>query len=87
MAFSGPIQGGTPATILVLDHPQSFRHPTSWYLINKMPYFSPAMLYHSPHTLARGQSMTLKYRIVFQPGPLDRDAAEKEWQQFAAVPR
>ena len=38
-----------------------------------------------PGTLhpASEKSILLKYRIVFQPGPVDRDATERQWQQFA----
>ena len=41
------------------------------------------MLYREPYTLPSGKSILLKYRIVFQPGPVDRDAAERQWRQFA----
>jgi hypothetical protein len=83
MSFGGPTGKGTSAAIIVLDHPKSFRHPTPWYLIGSMPYFSPAVLYREPYTLPARKSILLKYRIVFQPGPLDRGAAERQRQQFA----
>jgi len=84
IAFSGPTQDGRSAAIVVLDHPQSFRHPTPWYLIQGMPYFSPAVLYRSPHTLPATESLTLKYRMLFQPAAADREAIEKQWQAFAS---
>jgi len=84
IAFSGPTQGGGTAAIIVLDHPHSFRHPTPWYLIQGMPYFSPAVLYRSPHTLPAKGNLTLKYRIIFQAEAVDREAVEREWQAFAA---
>ncbi len=83
ISFSGPLPGGKSAAIVVLDHPTSFRHPAPWYLIQEMPYFSPAVLYQSPYTLPAGQSLTLKYRILIQAGPADRDAVERQWQRFA----
>jgi len=86
MSFSGPLPDGKAATILVLDHPRSFRHSTAWHLINTMPYFSPAALYYSPHVLPAGQSLNLQYRIVFLPGQLDVQAAETAWREFAAEP-
>jgi hypothetical protein len=84
IAFSGPTQDGRAAAIAVLDHPQSFRHPTPWYLIQGMPYFSPAVVYRSPHTLPAKESLTLRYRMLFQPTAADRDAIEKQWQAFAS---
>jgi len=83
IAFSGPAQNGGAAAIIVLEHPRSFRHPTAWYLIQGMPYFSPAILYRSPHTLPANQSLTLQYRIMFQPTAVDREAVEREWQAFS----
>lgn len=85
IAFSGPTKDGRPAAIVVLEHPTSFRHPTPWYLIQGMPYFSPAVLYRSPYTLPAKKSLTLKYRILLQPGIADRDAIEKQWQAFASA--
>ena len=86
MSFSGPLPDGKAATILVLDHPRNLRHPTGWYLINGMPYFSPALLYYSPYVLPAGQSIGLQSRIVFSPGELNVKAAESEWKQFASQP-
>ena len=84
MSFSGPLPDGKAATILVLDHSHSFRHPTAWYLVGTMPYFSPAALFYSPYVLPAGQSLSLKYRMVFLPGPLDAKAVEMAWKRFAA---
>jgi hypothetical protein len=86
MAFSGPTENGGAAAIIVFEHPHSFRHPTPWYLIPGMPYFSPAILYRSPYTLPARQTLRLKYRIRLQPAALDAEAAEREWQAFAAEP-
>lgn len=83
ISFSGPLPNGKSAAIVVLDHPASFRHPAPWYLIQEMPYFSPAVLYQSPYTLPAGQSLTLKYRILLQPGLADRHAIEQQWRRFA----
>ncbi|NLF70056.1 MAG: hypothetical protein GX575_13520 [Candidatus Anammoximicrobium sp.] len=85
IAFSGPVKDSPAAAIVVLEHPTSFRHPTPWYLIPGMPYFSPAILYRGPYTLPAKQSLTLKYRILLQPAGADRDAIERQWQSFAAT--
>jgi hypothetical protein len=84
MAFGGPLGSGKSATIAVLEHPASFRHPTPWYLIQEMPYFSPAVLYQSPYTLPAKTSLALKYRILIEPAGPDPAALEKKWQEFAA---
>jgi hypothetical protein len=85
MAFTGTMTNGKPAAVIVLDHPKSLRHPTPWYLIKTMPYFSPAVLYQSNYKLPTKQSFALKYRILFRPSAVDRNAVEKEWSRFAGT--
>ncbi len=84
MAFGGATGEGRSAAIIVFEHPSSFRHPTPWYLIRNMPYFSPAVLYRSPHTLSARQSLTLRYRILLQPSDVDAAAVERQWAAYAA---
>ncbi|QEH37957.1 hypothetical protein OJF2_65530 [Aquisphaera giovannonii] len=86
MAFSGSVDGGKSASIVVLEHPSSFRHPTPWYLISDMPYFSPAVIYLGPHTLAAGQSLNLRYRILLQPQAANAVAIEAAWRKYASEP-
>jgi hypothetical protein len=83
MSFSGPLAEGKSGSIIVLEHPSSFRHPTTWYLINNMPYFSPAVLYRGSYTLPARQSITLKYRLLFQPEAVNTEKVEQAWQSFA----
>lgn len=82
MSLGGKTKEGKQAAIIVLDHPASFRHPAHWYLIQEMPYFSPAVLYPGPYKLPANQSILLKYRILFQAGAVDREAVEKQWREF-----
>lgn len=82
MSFRGPTRDGRSAAIVVLDHPANLRHPAPWYLIQKMPYFSPALLYRGPYTLPAGRSITLRYRILLLPGPLNREAVESDARRF-----
>ncbi|WP_165229670.1 PmoA family protein [Aquisphaera insulae] len=86
MAFGGPVEGGRSASVVVFEHPSSFRHPTPWYLIPDMPYFSPAVIYESPHTIPAGRSLTLRYRILLQPQAADAGAIEALWKAYAGEP-
>ena len=76
--------------IAILDHPTNPRHPSEWHNIiaaaARFGYFSPALLWSQPYTLAAGQRFALRYRIIVHPGRLDQDAIEKEWREFAAEP-
>jgi hypothetical protein len=86
MAFGGSTEGGKAASVVVLEHPSSFRHPTPWYLIPSMPYFSPAVIYLAPRTLPAGQSLTLRYRILLQPQAANAEAIEARWRRYASEP-
>ena len=59
------------------------RHPTPWYLIGGMPYFSPAVLYLQPYTLRAHERLTLTCRILVQAGPVDGRTIDRQWQRFA----
>lgn len=86
MSFGGRLEDGRRAAIVVLDHPKSFRHPTPWYLIPNMPYFSPAILYRAPYTLPAGKELAVKYRILLEPRAVDRDMMQAEWERFGKEP-
>jgi hypothetical protein len=67
--FSGPTGGG----VAIVDSPQNPRYPTGWYLIQRMPFFTPAFLYREPYTLSAGKSLKLSYRVIMHTG--------KEWNR------
>ena len=85
MAFSGRTPSGREAGIAVLDHPDNLRHPSPWYVAKGMPYFGAALLFKKPHTLAAGESLKLRYRILIHHGRADRELIEKEWRAFATL--
>lgn len=67
--------------ITIFDHPSNLRHPTSWYP-NRMPFFSPALLFKEPYTLAAGKTLTLRYRIWLHSSSVDKETLECVWQTF-----
>ncbi|MFQ6035821.1 MAG: PmoA family protein [Sedimentisphaerales bacterium] len=84
--FSGKTANGKTAGITIFDHPDNLRHPSPWFVImdSKVPfgYFSPAVLFHKPYTLAAGKSLELRYRIFIHPERGDKEMLEKEWKTF-----
>jgi len=78
MSYTAPDGGG----ILILDHPSNIQHPVTWYFVEKMPYFSPAVIHDAPHTIEAAKSLSLKYRLIVYPKTLDSKAAEKEWRSW-----
>ncbi len=73
--YHGPVDGQTVG-IAVLNHPSSFRFPTYWHvrtygLLTANPF--GLHIFEGPesdgsHTLAQGQTMTLRYRVLFHRG-------------------
>ena len=89
MDFSGvfgePDEKPTAAGTAIFDHPTNPRHPAPWYLSDTtdLPYFGPALLFAEPMTLKASESFAVRYRILVHPGPGDKTALEKEYQEFA----
>ena len=73
--YYGPVQG-EKLGIAILNHPSSFRYPTHWHvrtygLFAANPWglsdFS-AGKERSDHTMKKGESFTLRYRVIFHKG-------------------
>jgi hypothetical protein len=80
--FSGELPDGKAAGITIFDHPDNLRHPSPWYVEKGMPYFSPAVLFNKPYTIAARESLELWYRILIHPGRVDKKILEKECEAF-----
>ena len=80
---SGKTAGGTEAGVAMFDHPSNLRHPSPWFIVKNMPYFSPAFLFNKPYTLKKSESLTLKYGILVHPAPADKKMLDAEFKKFA----
>ena len=80
--FSGELPDGKEAGIIIFDHPDNFRHPSPWYVEKGMPYFSPAVLFNKPYTIAARKSIELWHRILIHPDRMDTKLLEGEWKAF-----
>jgi hypothetical protein len=80
---SGKTPSGKNAGLTMMDHPANMRHPSLWYLEPGMPYFSPAIIFKEPYTLKKGESFTLKYRVLVRSGVVDKAALDVEWKTFS----
>ena len=56
--------GPDAPAVTIFDDPQNLRTPSLWYTNQQMPYFSPALLFAKPLTLASGEKLLLRYRIL-----------------------
>lgn len=88
--YHGPV-GGETLGIAFLNHPTSFRHPTRWHvrtygLFTANPFASKSYDPNLPDaaiTLAPGETLRLRHRLIFHSGD-ERDAdIEAAWQAYA----
>ncbi len=85
--YTGPVNNKTVG-IAVLNHPSSFRYPTTWHVRTYGLFAANPFGWHDfgraekgDHTIPQGQSITFRYRVILHPG--DTNSAEIA-QHFAA---
>ncbi len=88
--FNGPVDGDHVG-IAMLDHPGNFRHPVPWHVrtyglftANPFGMKSVAKLEDGTVELAEGETLSLRYRVIFHQGD-EKDAKIAEaFEAFAA---
>jgi hypothetical protein len=87
--------GNDTVGVAILDHPSSFRHPTTWHVrdyglfaANPFGYslFYPGEKLDGSHKLERDGRMTFRYRVYFHRGTADDAAVERVYRGFASPP-
>lgn len=90
--YSGAIDG-EPASVVIFDHPQNLRHPTTWHtrgygLFAANPFglhhFEGKPLGKGKHELKQGERLTLRYQAIFFSVVPTRVEIEKRYEKFAA---
>jgi hypothetical protein len=88
--YHGPVDGETVG-VAILNHPSSFRFPTTWHvrtygLFAANPFggkdFKQADKYGA-HTLAKGESLTLRYRLVLHKGDEKEGKIAEAFAEYA----
>lgn len=87
--YHGPV-GEEHLGVAILNHPSSFRHPTTWHvrtygLFTANPFGTlDKEQPNGPHTLAAGEKITLRHRFVLHQG--DEKAADiaGAYERYAA---
>ena len=89
--YFGPVKGETVG-IAILSHPSNFRHPCRWHvrpygLFAANPFgesdFPPSELCQGEFVLPRGDSLTLRYRVVFHQGNEQVAKLRERYQDFS----
>jgi hypothetical protein len=77
--------------LLFLDHPSNARHPVPWYGATRSRvygddgwsnYLNAAFLFHEPLSLAAGEDLTLRYRVIAHEGAWSVEACERAWRSW-----
>jgi hypothetical protein len=90
----GDGEGEATVGMALLDHPGNLRHPPPFYASSKAPdygdegwtnFVNPAFLWHGPHTLAPGEALRLRYRVVVHDGELDGASLDDTWRRWSGA--
>jgi hypothetical protein len=72
--YVGPVNGKTVG-IAILNHPESFRYPTTWHVrpyglfaANPFGWHDFGQAKKGDHTVPAGQSITFRYRVILHEG-------------------
>ena len=91
--YSGSI-GGTPMGVAIFDHPANPKHPTYWHVRGYGLFAANPFGEHDFHadpsrdgsiTLAKGEILRFRYRIVIHPGRTADADLNRAFQAWAAA--
>jgi len=93
--YSGPVNGNITG-VAIMDHPDSFRHPTHWHVRNYglmtanpfgHSYFYGDESRRGHHTLSQGESLVGIYRYYFHKGDATDGNIRERYHDFAHPPK
>ncbi|CAN5905960.1 hypothetical protein BH23PLA1_BH23PLA1_22980 [soil metagenome] len=91
--YTGPIDGQTVG-VAILNHPESFRHPTTWHVrdyglfaANPFGYKDFGQDERGDHELAEGESITFRYRVIFHKGDTEEASIPNAYKAYAEPPK
>jgi hypothetical protein len=87
--YTGPVEGRTVG-IAILNHPSSFRFPTTWHVrdyglfaANPFGYKDFGIKKEGAHTVPAGQSIRLVYRVILHGGTTSEQNVAADFAAFA----
>jgi hypothetical protein len=89
--YHGPV-GDKTEGIAILNHPSSFRHPTPWHvrtygLFCANPFglhdFQKSKDVDGAHTIPKGETMTLRHRVLFHAGDEKEGKVAEAYAEYA----
>ena len=93
VSFHGPDPKGSAVSVTIFDHPQNLRHPTWWHARDYGLFAANPFGIHDfeksedkikgNHVLAKGQTMTQRYRVLFEAGEPDQAKLAEQFANFS----
>ncbi len=90
--YTGPVDGQTVG-VAILNHPESFRYPTTWHVrdyglfaANPFGWHDFGMNKAGNYTIPSGESIRFEYRVILHKGPTDKAGIPAAFQAFAQPP-
>src|SRR5581483_4008415 len=90
--YTGPVAGQTVG-IAILNHPQSFRYPTTWHVrdyglfaANPFGWHDFGMKQPGEYTLVTGGSIVFRYRVIFHKGDTAAAQIAEGFKAYAKPP-
>jgi hypothetical protein len=89
--YYGPVSGNVEG-IAILNHPGSFRHPTTWHvrtygLFCANPFglrdFQKSKDIDGAHTIGKGETMVLRHRVLFHKGDEKEGKVAEMYAEYA----
>jgi hypothetical protein len=92
--YTGPVDGETVG-IAIMSHPKSFRPLPRWHVrtyglfaanpFGQKDFPEPDAAKQGEYTLKKGDSITLRYRVILHRGKTDSKQLEEAFQNFSAA--
>ena len=80
--YVGAVEG-RKVGVSVMDHPSSFRHPTNWHVRAYGLFAANPWIVRGENRLAKGESITLRYRVYVHAGDAVEGKVAATWAGFA----
>jgi len=80
--YSGKVAPDVVNGATFFDHPDNPGFPATFHVRDE-GWMSASFTYNAPHTVKKGESLTLKYRIFVHGPDHDQAAFDSHWERFA----
>ena len=91
--YTGPVEGKTVG-VAILNHPDSFRYPTTWHVrtyglfaANPFGWHDFGMKQSGEYVLPEGEVLRFRYRVILHPGDTASAHLPEQFTAYATPPK